>query len=431
MEAAEAVIDVSSDPSAPPPWATLRRLIRRGLVEVRRGSAVQPMQLLLSPIVAKLVARDLDSAGRAAAERRHAAHFGARSGEAVLESIDDVLVATERALLIGEPEIAAACLRALISAGTPSDARYRARWHTAISRWERVRGRTADATAEVVRGIEASRAISDDSTLARSLHQLALLQNVRGELADSHRSIKEAEQLATRAGLIALRGQIRTLAAVSHMERGEYDLAWTTVHAARADLRSASSPRSEQAELDVVEGLCAMNIGRLQEAQRSILSADRWYEETGNHRRRAWSQNNLGEIARMMGDIDGAERFYHAARELFARSGVDEVVAECNLVLCAVARDRIEEVADLVEQTLARARSQGRAVRIGMLLLAQAAILAPREIDAARAALQEASGLLSASGFVHEELAMLAEHGASRSDGLAGEFLALAAAQRK
>lgn len=433
VDAAEAVIDVSDDDEAPPPWAVLRRLLRRGLVSPQpsaRDGARDAASFALLPLVGRMVAERLDPAARAHAERRHGAYHASLESDAALAAIDDLLAATERAVHAGEARIAAGCLRALASMGDPSDPQRATRWSTARSRWDRVRGRLGDAYRAIAPGIATCRASGDDGALAHALHQLALLQNVRGELAESRRSLDEASACAARAGLTALRAQIHTLAAVGAMEVGDDARAFAEVHAARVHLRAIGGDPGIEAELDVVEGLCALNARRTDDARALILAADRWFEAAGNRMRRAWSQNNLGEIARHADRLDDAEQHYRRARELFAESGVDEVVAECNLVLCALARGDLGAANDLVSDTLPRALRHGRSVRIAMLRLARAAIRAPTDLAGATEDLGEAGALLEASGFVHEELAGIADLGASRSPALAAAFRALAARQR-
>lgn len=432
VEAAEAVVDVGPDRRHDPPWATLSRWIRRGWLTSSQPEPDRSLRLRLLRPLASLMRDALDEGSRTEAELRHAAWFSRLQGADALAQIEDVLLAAERATFHGAPELAAACCAALATVGTPEDPRLRAQWQEVRSRWSRVKGHLAQARDLAAEAVRAARATGDDGLLASALYQLGVQHNVRGALGESHLALEEAELAAERAGQPALRARVRRWLATDAMDRGQPEEAWIRLAGAEADLRAAGAQPTDVAEHNVHAGLCALALGRIDEARARLTAADAWYSEAGSRSRRAWTQNNLGEVERSAGHLDEAEAHYRTARALFREAGVDEVVADINLVLCAAARGRIDEAAELVETTHGRAVAQGRSARVAMLELARAVIATPGRPPEARAALDEANRRLVASGFVDRDFALLGDLGASRAapGELRDGFAALAATHR-
>ncbi len=159
---------------------------------------------------------------------------------------------------------------------------------------------------------------------------------------ESIAEFRASERTATEDGNFNIRQFAREALAAAYMNLGE---------TASADAVLAASMEDQDPEVDVVafcnalnlRGLVAIRDGRLDEARTFIEESLVLAERHGIRQNVGLNRMNLGEIARMSGDLDAAEAHYRAAADILGRSGRNAIYPTLNLGLVQLERGRLEE----------------------------------------------------------------------------------------
>ncbi len=149
-----------------------------------------------------------------------------------------------------------------------------------------------------------------------------------------------------------------------HAAMGEFDIAREALGHAEAAYRALGE--------DIKAAHCLLYqariaLGRLdpEEAAELVEEARAELHAAGSRTGVADAVHDLGELARMTGDLLGAEQCYREARELYEQVGSANVIyAEINLAAVLIARGAFVEAGALVEKVLHAALEQGRQVLV-------------------------------------------------------------------
>ncbi len=181
------------------------------------------------------------------------------------------------------------------------------------------------------------------STLRPAVHLWRGYELEREGMArESIEEFRAGERTATEDGNSNIRQFAREALAAAYMNLGE---------TASADAVLAASLRDMDPDEDVVaycnavnlRGLVGIRDGRLEAAQEFIEESLALAERHGIPQNVGLNRMNLGEIARMRGDLDAAEAHYRAAADILGRSGRNAIYPTLNLGLVQLERGRLDE----------------------------------------------------------------------------------------
>jgi tetratricopeptide (TPR) repeat protein len=299
----------------------------------------------------------------------------------------------------GDPEGAAA-LASRIEMLTDGDPRYAVMYGDI----ERMRalfahkaGETTTSLARYREAISHYRVAGDQPGIGRSLHGLAEVHAVRGEMEEAETRYREA------------------LEAIQPTDDLQY-----------------------RAHAMIGLGNVVRQRGRFDEGAALIDGAMKMYRQIGDRLGEAMSANYLGELARQRGDLAAAEAHYQEAAEGTRAVGTrDALIIELNLCLVRIARGAYDRARSVLLATLAELDDAGLS---GFAAFAHSALVAcaaaKGDWEAFDLHVDRAERILAASRIVDDDVAWPIEL-AARLAGEAGQAEratragAIGAAQRK
>ncbi|HHH31828.1 MAG TPA: hypothetical protein ENK57_26240 [Polyangiaceae bacterium] len=232
----------------------------------------------------------------------------------------------------------------------------------------RIRGMLWMVEMQLARGdyAAARRELRRAETVSRDHADLATICQLHAELRWAQGDMHQAEQLAedARLQLEALndpRGaaDCRQIAAKSMLEgSGDARKALEQARAARRAYESLSD-RNRLADCDYLEAKILTELGEFEAAAAACIAAQDHHHAMGHRLGLAKCANQLGEIARLLGRLEDAERHYLRSLELLEAMGSDQVVGlRLNLALVLIERQRYRRAREELERL--RERLEGR-----------------------------------------------------------------------
>lgn len=312
LDAAEAVLDLSAFPDAPPAMDAVQRLRERSFL--RAWETPWETRFGMFASMREFGERKLGERAREAG-LRHAAHFCAYLDRwSKSAGADRTMESVER--LESEMENAGPAIDRLLAAGRPAEA---ATIALALSPVYRRRGRW-DAGAPWLARCAAAVGAGDPALLVRLLAEAS---DGFGSTGDVDRAEKLAEEglAAARAGApeqvlsraLAARGQVARL-------RGDLALAEELLTEARA-IHLRAGRHDDAAALCANLGLAISNRGRREEAATLMLEAERFLRATKGAHGILGLLNNLALALHRTGDVRGAIARLEEAEKLAREAG--------------------------------------------------------------------------------------------------------------
>ncbi len=284
-------------------------------------------------------------------------------------------------------------------------------------------GLQASSLGRLMGDLARSSAICAETLAAARAHGWSNIGQILAEAGDvaRHRNrLDEAQTLLDEAIARALElddrkalGRARQRLATVLLERGRTRDCVAMADAAREDLFAVDDPVGA-AICQLVKSLGYVRLERHREAIAGLLQARREYRETGCRWGVADVCVNLGDLARLQGDLDRAEALTREAGELYEATATGSLhVVRLNLALITLERQDWEaatpELAAQVEEYRALDLPRWGATARAGLLLCHAAL---RNADALADQLRLAEAELLDCGFTDPDVAALLERAA-------------------
>ena len=353
LEEAEAVVDLSTWPTAPWPIDVVEALVDKSLLRLLPADHEGLARLSMLGSIRAFASEELASrdprgpTASAAAEARHGRHFAQLGSPAALEalegsgaaplrralaaSVEQVLAATRRAALRGDGAVALPGLRAiwvLVEMAGPFSL-------------------VVDLAGAVTRGA------TDDRTRAGAGVILGMALRYERRLNESWQELQEALRLATAVGDPQLIedawDELTNLAS----ELGRVDLAedW-----ARAALDSAKARGDRRVAGRAMARLAWLRAdqGQLADAERYYQRAREWLSAVGNRRWEGVLLGNLANVYLETGQISAAHACQSAALEIHRELGDlrGEAIVLGNMGVAAWELGRLDEAIRTLERAL-------------------------------------------------------------------------------
>ena len=467
LEAAEAVLDLSSWPEAPPAMDAIQTLADKSLlrtwvpVESGRYDIDEPffgMYLSIREYAAgKLDARG--AAARRAAEARHGVHFagfgsdeatdalflheGIRMRRALALELDNLVAACRRAVARGDGTVAAGALRVAcyileltgpyalgVALGQQVlsmeglDAQWRARALTAHAMALRRTGRADESGTAFEEALALHRRMGDRYREAFVLLSLGNLRRDQGRI-DEARSLQEhALGLTREIGYRRVEGQALGNLGIIHAQQGRLPEARIHFERALAIHREVGNRYIEGIDTSNLGNVCRES-GCFEEAKpcyERALAIDR---EVGNRRDEGIVTANLGLLCVDLARPEEARTRFDAALAIAREVGDRWFEGYVLGILAGVLREqgRVEEAIAQCEHALRLHREVGNRHQEGVVLGTLGALLAMRgRFAEARDALREGDGLLRDVGAGLARATLLSE--SASVEAAAGDLLA-------
>jgi predicted ATPase/class 3 adenylate cyclase/Tfp pilus assembly protein PilF len=456
LEAAEAVLDLSAWPDAPPAIDAVQALVDKSLlrtwvpIEHHRYDLEEPyfgMYLSIHDYAAAKLAAS-GAAPRRAAEQRHGGHYAAMGSEARLAALRrHGGVARRRALALELDNLVAACRRALArgDAGQAIGA-LRAAWevlsaqgpfapvvglgtqvaaldgvepslHAAafvtLGRAMVASGRGDEAGAVYARALALARAAHDPQREAEVLTRWGNAYRLQGRMGEARQAFEQA--LALRAGLGEAGTDAMLLAELGIVQRqtGAMDEARANYEQALAIDRQTGDREHESKVLNNLAILHAEQ-ARFDTARALFESSLALSRELGDRRQAGLALGNLGSLGLDLGRLEAAHEHCLAALAIHRDTGerFEEGNVLGNLGSVALARGQTDEARRMYEASLAISREVGNRRDTGVVLglLGRLDDEEGRDADA-QARYDEALAIHRAVGNRHDEGALLRRMG--------------------
>lgn len=337
LEAAEAVLDLSAFPEAPPIVGVIDQL--RGKVLLAADDADPPRFLLLESIRAYALGELERMGSTEAAFARHASYF-AGIGD---HEPGDLLSTDARRRLLPEEEN----LRAAFQRANPGEPTMAARLGLALEPLV-LRHGYRHAAQHLRATVAAARASSDPALHCRALYALALVEIQLAEVHEGRAHLDEALRLAHDAGSPRLACAIRIALARFRVFGRAPEVTFAELDACLLEARSLGvAPLEALAEHAL--GFAYSGIGHSSEAAHHCERAALLFERIGLDRHAALALAHLGVHRARLGEIAGARRVLERALSLARETG-DRTVESHTLVnlgsiaLCEGELDHAEQV---------------------------------------------------------------------------------------
>jgi tetratricopeptide (TPR) repeat protein len=181
----------------------------------------------------------------------------------------------------------------------------------------------------------------------------------RGRTPAAWRRYVEAEALARECGDVV--GLLRTTLEKAEILRlrGRLDRAEALYRALLADAEAAGDAL-HMGRACTGLGICKLNSSDPQSAAHWFERARQYLVRSGHRAGIAEVQNHLGELARLRGDLDAAERHYRASASTYRAMGAWLVVIpEANRGVVRLVQGRYHEARPLLEAAYESYRTQG------------------------------------------------------------------------
>jgi len=245
-----------------------------------------------------------------------------------------------------------------------------------------------------------------------------MLEDRAGQADAAHALIRDALDRAEAVGDARLAGQAREHLGMVAMRLGDYGEAERLVLGALAGYERVGQ-RHGIANCLMIAGVIAIKRGDAAAARPPLETLLAVATELGIRTNQGHAHTNLGEVARLEGDLDAAERHYAAASEILGRTGsLHALLPRLNRALVQVDLGRTEDaVADLL------AVADELAARDRAMLESTAHLALLRcwwdrgDLDRWDATFARASSLLAATDELDREVAELAEKAGLVADG--------------
>ena len=452
LEAAEAVIDLSSWPDAPSIVDAVQVLVDKSLlrtwvpVDQARHALVETyfgMYLTIHEYAAeKLAASGPD--GRRAAQERHGRHFarfgseerlvalrrhgaGARRRILTLE-LDNLVAACKRAVAHGDGATAVATLRAaweavstqgpfdlLIDLGMQVDGlpqiepTLRAAALTVVGRATVAAGRLDQAAPLFERALALARLANDATREASVLSRLANAERQQGRMDEARRHAEQA--LALRAALGQADGNPLYELGIVQRQTGAMQEARATYERALAIYRELGNGNGEAKVLNSLAILHAEQ-GRFDEARVHFESALSISREQGDRRQEGLVLGNLGSLNTEQGRLGMGREQSEAALAIHRDTGerIEEGQTLANIGLLDQAEGRVEAARSNFFAALAIARDASNRRQEGVVLGLLGALESENgQLDEARLHYDQALAIHRAVGNRRSEGGVLAQ----------------------
>ena len=439
LEAAEAVLDLSPWPEAPPAMDVIQALADKSLLrtwvpaELARYDIDEPffgMYLSIREYAAgKLDAGD--ASRRRDAEARHGTYFarfgsddaidalflhgGVRGHRALAFELDNVVAACRRAAARGDGEVSSAALRVALDILEPTGpyplgvalgaqvlaieglgATQRARALAAHASALRRVGRADESVAEFEEALARYQALGARRREAFVLLMLGNLRRDQGKFDEGRNLQERALAMARDTGYRRLEGRALGNLGIFHAEQGRLAVARAHFEEALAIHREVGNRYMEGIDTSNLGSVCR-ELGRADEAKRYCELALAIDREVGNRRDEGIVTTNLALLCVDLGQHEEARAHFLSALAA-AREVGDRRIEGTALGMCAeLLRDQghVEEAIAHCEQALVLDRAVGNRHQEGVVLGTLGELLATRgNFAEARDALRVGDDLL-------------------------------------
>jgi len=401
LEAAEAVLDLTAWPDAPPTLDAVQALVDKCLLrtwvpaEQGRFDIDEPYFGMYVSIH-EYAKEKLNASGEQnlrQAEERHGRHFATFGTDDAIESLSrHGGVKRRRALALELDNLVTACRRAAArSDGEVAVATYRAAWEVLEMQGPLAVGIALGDLVLTIEGLADSHQVATLATHALAAWRCGLYQAAAAKL-------EQALPLTQAIGDRRREGSIRGTIASLHNEQGRLDQALSDQEAALALHREVNNRGAEAVALKTLGVICYEK-GRIEQAlahcERSISIA----REAGNRGAEANVLTNLGLMHRDRGRFDEGRRCFEKALVILQETGDyrSEGIALGNLGLLNCDEGRAEEALACYEAALANHRQIGYRRFEGIVLGNLGAL------KRAQGSIPEASELFEQALAIHRE----------------------------
>lgn len=231
-----------------------------------------------------------------------------------------------------------------------------------------MRGRNADARADIDAGIRIAEAVRDTVGLMPAVHFKGFAYSMMGEYDEAMRWFERRLFLAQRTHRPIDEAWARTSIAYVYHRRNHNERARDEYTRAITLFRGAGAERFEITPL--------IGLGRVESATGNEGEAIRSYQrawvvsrEVGDRLNEMWAMNNLGALEFARGDLSRADQYqqrsFDLARELKYPSGI--VIPAANLADRAMERGDPEAAEKLLRETRELCETQGAGEFLGMV----------------------------------------------------------------
>ncbi len=403
LEAAEAVLDLSPWPQAPPAMDVVQALADKSLLrtwvpaEQSRYDIEEPhFGMYLS--IHEYAAEKLETDGREAkhkTEERHGRYFAGFGTDEAIEGLSRHRgVKRRRELALELDNLVAACRRAVRRA----DSEHAVRAYLAI--WE-----VLELQGPCALGIDLGSQVLAVGTLnasqrAAALQARATAYRRAGRSEEAATGFEQALALSREIG--DRRREASTLVILGNLRRDQGRMDDARAHA-QASLAIARDVGNRRLEGNLIGNLGILHAvqGRFEEARVHFEQALAIHREVGNRRIEGIDTSNLGHVYREQGKLEEARAHFQQALAIHREVGSrrDEGVVIGSLGLLCSDQGRLDDAHSLSEDALAICREVGDRVFEGVMLGDLANILRDQgRIAEARAHLDQALAIHRAVG---------------------------------
>jgi serine/threonine protein kinase/tetratricopeptide (TPR) repeat protein len=372
LEAAEAVIDLSEDHTAPPVLDVMQALVDKSWLRAR--VAFETPRFEMYPTVREYASERLRPDGtragfphaapsRQAVEARHGSYYAGMGTDESIEMLDRPGGATRWAALQLELDNLVTACRQAVRRGNEETAA--AAYRAAAT----VLGRRGPLRLSVDLGNDTLACLHKSALRASVLSTLALANELSGAMAEARAHYQEAlviyREIGDRRGEGAALSGLGTL----HRKQGRMEEARVQFDAALAIHREVGNQRSEGCVLASL-GLFHYHQGRMEEARSCLEAALAIFVEVGDRRSAYMAYFGLGNVSLDQGRTERARACFDEAlaisRDVRDRRGEGAII--CSLGNLDVEMGRMEEARARYEAALAIHRAVGDARFEGIVL---------------------------------------------------------------
>ena len=289
-----------------------------------------------------------------------------RAGGAFYAALDPLRQSVEAHLEVGDYQAAEAglidWLDTLDGLDIPEVDRRWAEGHLLICRIAALRGDLdeADEQAAAAEG-EATTYGWDDLALQALVYRSGIALD-QGRFGDGRRLAEEAAAMLDESADITLLGECMWNLGRLNAALGQFDVAADALERAEAAFRALGDD-IRAAHSMLYQARVALSTQRQEEAAALVEAAKAELHAAGSRTGVADAVHDLGELARLSGDLGAAEGLYREARDLYETIGSAHVIyAELNLAMVLLARGGFLEARLLIEKVLDTSIAQGRQV---------------------------------------------------------------------
>ena len=369
LEAAEQVLDLSSQQAAPPVVDIIQALREKSLLRAMLPFARSPrfgFYLCIREYAAEKLTADPSNEviqGRHATYYTHTGHQWARE--------TDVEPGGERReALVVEQENLLASIEWALSGSNPTVDHVRMALHGLLGLAVVVADRgplpLERRLLETALGMPAAPSV-EPALRAEALTTLGNAERLLGDLSAAARHLHEAIALAEGLQHPSLEATARIRLGSLLFEKGGLDEAVPQLDRA-LELGERSGDALAQGRAIGMLGVLAISQGRLDEALERQERAAELLRSTGNERDTAITLDNLGVVYMVRGAFDEAEQRFEEARAIQHRLGnrTQELMAAGHLAVLAHMRGRLEHARRMYEEIVVGMREVGRRHYEGM-----------------------------------------------------------------